>query len=102
MGSGGSAGFGNLVLEVPLPDSMDGGAKNTIERVLDFRLNDVIGLVHHPDKQPTTQSDEDATMHAAAFAKAMASFEAIDDFYATRHAKAVVFRRLLDQNTQYQ
>ena len=31
-------GWGNMVLETPLPDSMEGGTRNTVEKVLGQRL----------------------------------------------------------------
>ena len=40
-----SIGFGNLiVMPDELPDSMDGGKKNTIEKILDLRVNEIFQL----------------------------------------------------------
>lgn len=42
---GSAAGFGNLVvMPEALPDSMEGGTKNTVERILDLRLTEVFEL----------------------------------------------------------
>jgi len=41
-------------------------------------------LTHHPDKQPADMDDEKKAEITAKFQKAMAAFEVIDDFYATR------------------
>ncbi len=45
-----------------------------------------IVLVHHPDRLPATLTTEAQQEHTAIFTKAMAAFEAIDAFYAKRHA----------------
>lgn len=45
-----------------------------------------IVLVHHPDRLPSTLTDEAKAEHTAIFTKAMGAFEAIDIFYAKKHA----------------
>ena len=82
MGSGGSVGFGNLVLEVPLPDSMDGGAKNTIEKVLDFRLNDVIELAPPPKAAPPPHAPPPSTLRRTKHGLAAANTCSPDEIVA--------------------
>ena len=46
-------------------------------------------LVHHPDRLPANLTAEAQQEHTAMYVEAMAAFEAIDSFYAKRHAPEV-------------
>ncbi|KAL1519140.1 hypothetical protein AB1Y20_003402 [Prymnesium parvum] len=45
-------------------------------------------LKHHPDKHSSDLTEKEQQEHAAAFTRAMASFEAIDSFYQHKFAQA--------------